>query len=79
MASGQEFVILISILLTLCSAQSEVKGKKKIYYFFSERKKNIIYFDLKNSQLVKSAFHTLYELIFESFISMLGHRNPFFL
>ena len=66
MASGQEFVILISILLTLCSAQSEVKGKKKIYYFFLKRK-NIIYFDLKNSQLVKSAFYTLYEL-FESYI-----------
>ena len=39
MASGQEFVILISILLTLCSAQSEVKGKKKIYLFFLEKKK----------------------------------------
>ena len=36
MASGQEFVILISIFLVLCSAQNGVKGKKKlakIYYF----------------------------------------------
>ena len=45
MASGQEFVILISILLTLCSAQSEVKGKKKIYVLFFLEKKHIIYFD----------------------------------
>ena len=43
MASGQEFVILISILLTLCSAQSEVKGKKKIYLFFLEKKEHYLF------------------------------------
>ena len=55
MASGQEFVILISIFLAVSSAQNGVRGKKNkkmLYFLLLESCMNIKTHELNNTLLL---------------------------